>query len=107
MSSFVDALETLAAQSKAQMRMSFLEVETAIKSKLSHLMERLNERRSRREATITFGDDCCEAKPEEKDVSTQFLQIQKRQLIELQDHFERYCYVLPVLDSTAGNMTLT
>ena len=32
----------------------------------------------------------------EKDVSTQFLQMQKSQLIELQEHLERYCNVLPV-----------
>ena len=33
---------------------------------------------------------------EEKDLSTQFLQMQKNQLIDLQEHFERYCNVLPV-----------
>ena len=31
-----------------------------------------------------------------KDLSTQFLQMQKNQLIDLQEHFERYCNVLPV-----------
>ena len=51
------------------MRMRFLEVETAITSKLSHLMELLYERRSRREATFTF-EECCEAELEGKDVST-------------------------------------
>ena len=53
-SSFVNALESLAAQSRAQMRMSFLEIETAIESRLSHVMGLLNERRSRREATFTL-----------------------------------------------------
>ena len=33
---------------------------------------------------------------EEKDLSTQFLQMQKNQLIDLQKHFERYYNVLPV-----------
>ena len=33
---------------------------------------------------------------EEKDASTQFLQMQKNHLIELQEHLERYCNVLPV-----------
>ena len=32
----------------------------------------------------------------EKDSSTQFLQMQKNQLIDLQEHLERYCHVLPV-----------
>ena len=83
MASFVNALETPAAQSKAQMRMSFLETETAIESSFSHLMGLLNERRSRRVATFTIEDECCEADESEgKDVSTQFLHMQKKQLIQ-------------------------
>ena len=33
---------------------------------------------------------------EEKELSTLFLQMQKNQLIDLQEHFERYCNTLPV-----------
>ena len=33
---------------------------------------------------------------EKKDLSTQFLQRQKNQIIDLQEHFERYCNILPV-----------
>ena len=33
---------------------------------------------------------------EEKDLSTQILQLQKNQLNDLQEHFERYCNTLPV-----------
>ena len=86
------------------MRMSFLEIETAIESRLSHVMGLLNERRSRREATFTFEDECCEAdeSSEGNDVSTQFLQMQKKQLIQLQEHFERYCNVLPVFGFNSG-----
>ena len=98
MSSFVNALENLAAQSKAQMRMSFIEVETAIESRLSHVMGLLNERRSKREATFTFEDESSEG----KDVSIQFLHMQKKQLIQLQEHFERYCNVLPVFGFNSG-----
>ena len=107
-SSFVNALENLAAQSKAQMRMSFLEIETAIESRLSHVRGLLNERRSRREATFTFEDECCEAdeSSEGKDVSTQFLQKQKKQLIQLQEHFERYCNVLPVFGFNSGRFDI-
>ena len=42
-----------------------------------------------------FADDCM-VEEEEKDLSTQFLHMQKNQLIDLQEHFERYCNVLPV-----------
>ena len=84
--------------------MSFLEIETAIESRLSYVMVLLNERRSRPEATFTFEDECCEAdeSSEGKDVSTQFLHMQKKQLIQVQEHFERYCNVLPVFGFNSG-----
>ena len=40
--SFIDAVEGLATQSKTQMELKFLEIETAIKSKLSRTLEFLN-----------------------------------------------------------------
>ena len=94
--SFIDAVEGLALQSKAQMKLKFLEIETAIKSKLSRTLESLNERRCRYQRGFEFKDHCFEDDNEEKDASTQFLQMQKNQLIELQEHLERYCNVLPV-----------
>ena len=78
------------------MKLKFLEVETAIKSKLTRTMESLNERRYRNQRAFEFEDLCFEYDNEEKDASTQFLQMQKNQLIELQEHLERYCNVLPV-----------
>ena len=95
-SSFITALEGLATQSKAQMKLNFFEVETAIKIKLCAILEQLNQRRNRAERVSNFVDDCIEKKEEEKDLSTQFLLMQKNQLFDLQEHFERYCNVLPV-----------
>ena len=94
--SFIDAVEGLATQSKAQMKLKFLEVETAIKSKLTRTLESLNKRRCRHQCFFEFNDHCFEDDNEEKDASTQLLQMQKNRLIELQKHFERYCNVLPV-----------
>ena len=94
--SFIDAVEGLATQSKAQMKLKFLEIETPIKSNLSWSLESLNERRCRNQRGLEFEDHCFEDDNEEKDASTQFLQMQKNQLIELQEHLERYCNVLPV-----------
>ena len=94
--SFIDAVEGLATKSKAQMKLKFLELETAIKSKLTRTLESLNERRYRNQRVFEFEDHCFEDDNEEKDVSTQFLQKQKNPLIELQEHLERYCNVLPV-----------
>ena len=97
-SSFITALEGLATQSKAQMKLNFIEVETAIKIKLCVILEQLNQRRNRAERVsilCSFVDDCI-VQEEEKDLSIPFLQIQKNQSIDLQEHFERYCNVVPV-----------
>ena len=94
-SSFITALEGLATQSKAQMKLNFIEVDIAIKMKLCAKLEQLNQRRNQAKRVSNFVNDCI-VEEEEKDFSTQFLQMQKNQLIDLQEHFERYCNVLPV-----------
>ena len=94
--SFIDVVEGLATQSKTQMKLNFLEVETAIKSKQTRTLESLNERRCRNQRVFEFDYQCFEDDNEENDASTQFLQMQKNQLIELQEHLERYCNVLLV-----------
>ena len=101
--SFIDAVEGLATQSKVQMKLKFLEIETAIKSKLTRNLESVNERRCRNQRGFEFEDHCFEDDNEEKDASTQFLQMQKNQLIELQEHLERYCNVLPVFGFNSAN----
>ena len=78
------------------MELNFFEVETAIKIKRCAILEQLNQRRNRAERVSNFVDDCVVEEEEEKDLSTQILQIQMNQLIDLQEHFERYCNVLPV-----------
>ena len=78
------------------MKLNFFEVETAIKIKLCAILEKLNQRRNRAERVSNFVDDCFVQEEEEKELSTQFLQMQENQLIDLQEHFERYCNVLPV-----------
>ena len=95
-SSFVSAFEGWATQSKAQMKIRFIEVETAIKIKLSSILEQLNQRHSQRERVIDYdNDEYFNDTAEEKELSTQFLQMQKNHLIDLQEHFERYCNTLP------------
>ena len=97
LSSFIIPLEGLARQSKAQMKFKFFEVETAIKVKLSFVLQQLNQRHSRRERVIDFdNDEYFNDTGEEKELSSQFLQMQKNQLIDLQDNSERYCNTLPL-----------
>ena len=83
-SSFITALEGLATQSIAQMKLNFFEVETAIKIKLCAILEQLDQRRNQAERVSKLVDDCIVEK-EEKGSSTQFLQMQKNQLTDLQD----------------------
>ena len=100
--SFIDAVEGLATQSKAQMKFKLLEIKTAIKSKLTRTPETLNERRCSNQRVFEFEDHCFEDDNEEKDASTQLLQMKKNHLIELQEHLERYCNVLPVFGFNSG-----
>ena len=57
-SSFYTALEGIATQSKSQMKLNFIEVETAIKIKLSAILEQLNQWRNRADRVSNFVNDC-------------------------------------------------
>ena len=73
--SFIDAVEGLATKSKAQMKLKYLEVETAIKNRLTRTLESLNERRYLNQRVFEFKDHCFEDDNDEKDASTQILQL--------------------------------
>ena len=90
-SSFIDSLENLATQSKTQMKMKFQQVETIIRSKLAQILEILDQCRTHR---IDIEEDCL--KNDCGKVSTHCLQMQKSQLFDMRDHFERYCITLPI-----------
>ena len=79
------------------MKLRFIEVETAIKIKLSSTLEQLNQSHNQRERVIDYDNgEYFNKTAEEKELSTQFLQMQKNDLIYLQEHFERYCNTFPV-----------
>ena len=73
-SSFIGTLEGLASQSKAQMKLLFLDIETTIKIKLGSILEKLTQRHNRREQADL--NDC----DNEICASTHFLQIQKKSI---------------------------
>ena len=63
-------------------------------------MEKLIQRHNRREqADLDEYDN-------KKCTFTQFLQIQKKQLYDLQEHFERYCSVLPIFGFNSAKYDL-
>ena len=71
--SFINAVEGLAAQSKSQMKLKFLEVETATKSQLTQTLESLSQRHCCNQRVFEFEDQGFEDDNEEKDASTQIL----------------------------------
>ena len=80
--SFIGVLENLASQSKTKMKNLFLDIETK-KIKLGSILEKFTQRHNRREQADL--DDC----DNETYASTQFLQIQKNQLLDFQEPLER------------------
>ena len=101
---FIGALESLASQGKAKLKNLFLDIETTIKIKLGNILEKLTQRHNRREhAKFDMSQDDCD---NEICASTQFSQIQKNQLIDLQDSLERYCNVLPVFGFNSAKYDL-
>ena len=98
--SFIGALENLALQSKAIMKNLFFDIETTINIKLGSILEKLTQRHNRREQAHL--DDC----DNETCTTTQFLQVQNKQLIDLQEHLERYCNVLPIFGFNSAKYDL-
>ena len=88
---FIDVLENLTTQSKPQVKINFVQFETAIKNRLARILEVLKQRRCH----------CVGIEEEDENSgnsSSHFLQMQKYQLIHLQDQFERQCFSIPVFD---------
>ena len=98
--SFIGARENLALQSKAIMKNFFFDIETTIKFKLGSILEKLIQCHNRRKQADL--DDC----DNETCTSTQFLQTQMKQLIDLQENLERYCNVLPVFGFNSAKYDL-
>ena len=87
-SSFIGAMEGLASQSKTQMKLLFLDIKTTITINFGSTLEKLTQCHNRREsARIDMSQDVCD---NEIFASSQFLQIQKNQIIDLQETLERY-----------------
>ena len=102
--SFIGAPEKFASRSKAKKKNLFLDLETTIKIKLGRILEKLTQRHIRRKsARFDMSHDGCD---NEIYASTQFLQIQKNQIIDLQDSLERYCNVLPVFGFNSAKYDL-
>ena len=82
------------------MKKLFFDIETTKKIKLGSNLQKLIQRHIRREQADF--DDC----NNETCTSTQFLKMQRKQLIHLQEHLERHCNVLPIFDFNSAKCYL-
>ena len=82
------------------MKNLFLDIETTVKIKLGSILEKLTQRHNRRQQVDLADCDNMTC------ASTQFLQVQKNQLIDLQESLNRYCNVLPVFGFNSAKYDL-
>ena len=103
---FVIKLELLAEKSKLEMRTKFQDVERVVNERMSKIFQELNKRcRNLPAENFEYEDECIED-TEETDMSTQFLRMQKNQLIDLKKYLERYVNTLPVFGFNNGRYDL-
>ena len=103
---FVTKLELLAEKSKLKMRTKFQDVERVVNERMSEIFQELNERcRNHSTESFEYEKDCI-GDTEETDMSTQFLRMQKNQLIDLKQSLERYVNTLPVFGFNSGRYDL-
>ena len=88
------------------MKTLFFDIETAIKFRLDKLLETLSQLHNRLGQVREAGDVCFQENGDDSCASTQFLQLQKNQLIDLQEHFERSCNMLPVFGFNSANFDI-
>ena len=103
--SFVEAIEDLANKSKTEMWTKFSSIEAIIRARVNAIGENLIKRKDQNASTFECEDERTE-EDDEADMSTQFLQMQKNQLLDLQQHFERYVNTLPVFGFNSGKYYL-
>ena len=96
--SFVAQLEILSAKNKADLKPKFLAVEAEIKDRLSDIYSRLQ--------IVSETQPNISSETEDSNVSKSFLQIQQKQLLDLQRHFNNYVDTLPVFGLISGKYDL-
>ena len=102
---FIGALKNSAFQRRAKKKNLFLDIETTIRINSGSIFDKIFQCQNWTEQVRRFdmNQDKCENK---NCASTHFLQIQKNQLIDLQEHLERFYNVLPVFDFNSGKFDL-
>ena len=87
------------------MRTKFSFIEAIIRARVNAICKNLNKRKDQNASAFECEDEGTE-EDDEVDMSTQFLQMQKNQLLDLEQHFERYVNTLPVFGFNSGKYDL-
>ena len=87
------------------MRTKLSSNEAIIRARVNAICENLNKRKDQNSSAFECEDELVE-EDDEAEMSTQFLQMQKNQLLDLQQHFERYVNTLPVFGFNSGKYDL-
>ena len=88
------------------MRTKFQEIENTVNDRVKKIFDKLNARTLTKRLEIFDYEDECVEDGDEDDMSTQFLRIRKKQLIDLKQHLERYVNTLPVFGFNSGRYDL-
>ena len=99
-------MELLAEKSKLQKRTKCQEIENTVNDRVKKIFDKLKVRIFIKRLEIFDYEDECVEDGDEVDMSTQFLRIQKNQLIDLKQHLERFVYTLPVFGFNSGRHDL-
>ena len=97
-------LGELASPSKAQKKLFFPDIETTMKIKLDSTLEKLAQRRNRRERTRSF--DMSQYVCDKICASIQLLHINRSQIFDYQESLERLWNALPVMDLSSATYDL-
>ena len=87
------------------MRTKFSSIEATIRARVIAIWKNLNKRNDQIASAFECEVERVE-EDDEADMSTQFLQMQKNKLLDLQQHFERYVNTLPVFGFNSGKYDL-
>ena len=85
------------------MRKKFSSIEAIIRAQVNAIWENLIKRKDQNASIFKCEDERAE-EDDEADMSTQFLHMQKNQLLDLQQHFERYVNTYLCSDSIVENI---
>ena len=83
---FVSSLELLPEKRKLQLRTNFQEIKNFVNDRVKKFFDKLNARTLTEKLKVFDYEDEWAEDEEEDDTSTQFLRIQKNQLIDLKEH---------------------